>query len=151
MTYTVEAENATSYKWQYKKDGGEFKDSGNSTAGKATLVLTLASDNINNIWRCVINDGQAISDEVKNVQEGSLVKDGVTYEALTATTCRVVSYAGTASSLTIPEKVQGMTVVEIGPDAFKDNKYLESIDLPDTITVIGARAFKNCSKLSDMH
>ena len=80
-----------------------------------------------------------------------LIFDGVTYEPLTSTTCAVVSYSGTASSLIIPETVEGMTVVEIGVEAFMDNKSLVSIDLPDTITVIRARAFKGCTSLSDMH
>ena len=80
-----------------------------------------------------------------------IVVNDVTYQKLTDTTCLVKSYAGSATSLTIPDKIEGMTVTEIGEEAFMDNKKLVSIDLPDTITVIRARAFKNCSNLSDMH
>ena len=80
----------------------------------------------------------------------SIILNDVTYEPLTDTTCAVISYSGSANSLVIPGTVNGMTVTEIGEEAFMDNKYLVSIDLPDTITVIRARAFKNCSNLSEM-
>ena len=94
------------------------------------------------------SNGEAVSNAVK-FTIGAIIND-VTYAAITSATCKVVSYSGTATSLTIPETVEGMTVVEIGEEAFMDNKYLVSIDLPDTITVIRARAFKNCSNLSEM-
>ena len=80
----------------------------------------------------------------------TVVSDGVTFEAITDTTCCIVSYTGSASSLTIPETVEGMTVTEIGVEAFMNNTTLVSIDLPDTITVIRARAFKGCTSLSSM-
>ena len=83
--------------------------------------------------------------------DDSIILNEVTYKPLTSTTCTVVSYSGTGSSLTIPDTVENMTVTEIGVEAFMDNKKLVSIDLPDTITVIRARAFKGCTSLSDMH
>ena len=62
----------------------------------------------------------------------------------------VVSYAGNSASVVIPEVVDGKTVTQIGEGAFEENTALESIDLPDTITIIGKRAFKGCSNLSQM-
>ena len=61
------------------------------------------------------------------------------------------AYTGTDSQVIVPDKVDGVAVTEIGVEAFMDNKSLVSIDLPDTITVIRARAFKGCTRLSDMH
>ncbi len=90
------------------------------------------------------------SDEVTIEVSNNIIIDGVTYAPITTSTCAVVAYEGTASSLVIPETVEGMTVVEIGVEAFMDNKSLVSIDLPDTITVIRARAFKGCTSLSNM-
>jgi len=52
--------------------------------------------------------------------------------------------------LTIPEIVNGMTVTKIGDDAFAGNTTITSIDLPDTITIIGKRAFKGCTLLCEM-
>ena len=63
----------------------------------------------------------------------------------------VTGYTGTASSLVIPETVDGFTVTAVGASAFEGNTALHEIDLPDTITAIGSRAFKNCSNLSSMH
>ena len=63
----------------------------------------------------------------------------------------VTGYTGTASSLVIPETVDGFTVTAVGASAFEGNTVLHEIDLPDTITAIGSRAFKNCSNLSGMH
>ena len=83
--------------------------------------------------------------------DANIIVDGVTYAPITTTTCKVISYAGTASTLTIPETVEGMTVTEIGEQAFMNNTILVSIDLPDTITIIRARAFKGCINLSEMH
>ena len=54
------------------------------------------------------------------------------------------------ATVTVPEKVSEKTVVVVGEEAFMDDEYLEAIDLPDTIVVIEARAFKNCTKLAKM-
>ena len=78
------------------------------------------------------------------------VRDWVTYEVLDGGILRVRSYDGTATSLTIPQTVEGYTVVEIGTSAFEGNQVLQSIDLPDSIQTIGRRAFKDCSNLRSM-
>jgi hypothetical protein len=66
-------------------------------------------------------------------------------------TVEVKSYDGSAASVTIPQTVEGYTVTAIGEGAFEGNTALVSIDLPDTIEVIGARAFKNCTSLTTMN
>ena len=63
----------------------------------------------------------------------------------------IKKYNGTAASVTVPAAIDGLTVVEIGASAFEGNTALTSIDLPDTIEVIGARAFANCTNLSSMN
>ena len=74
----------------------------------------------------------------------------IIYQDIDSNTVRVASYSGSNSELTIPETYNGKTVVEIGSSAFENHTELTSIDLPDTITVIGARAFAGCSSLSSM-
>ena len=78
--------------------------------------------------------------------------DGVfTYEKTSDGTGVIVTgYLVQDSTLVVPAEVKGLPVTEIGVEAFMGNKQLVSIDLPDTITVIRARAFKNCSNLSEM-
>ena len=87
---------------------------------------------------------------VKVTEDKWLVVGDITYEKIANNSLRVFSYAGNAAEVVIPESVENMTVTEIGDDAFNGNTTLTSIDLPDTITVIGARSFKDCSNLSEM-
>ena len=62
----------------------------------------------------------------------------------------VKKYNGTATSVTIPAKVLTLPVKAIGESAFEDNAHLTTIDLPDSIEIIGAKAFKNCTNLANM-
>ena len=63
----------------------------------------------------------------------------------------VKQYKGSASSVTVPGSYDHITVTEIGEEAFMGNSSLSSINLPDSIQVIGARAFKNCTNLKSMN
>ena len=54
----------------------------------------------------------------------------------------VVKYNGTASTLTVPNTVAGLPVVEIGAQAFEGNTKLKSVTLPATIEIIGYHATK---------
>ena len=62
----------------------------------------------------------------------------------------VVKYNGTASTLTVPNTVAGLPVVEIGAQAFEGNTKLKSVTLPATIEIIGRRAFAECKKLLEV-
>lgn len=55
----------------------------------------------------------------------------------------ITGYTGSDKDLVIPSKINGVTVTEIGNDAFRDfnGKKLTSIKLPNTVTKIGERAF----------
>ena len=142
------------YQWQISTDNGETWNNTTLSGAKTKKLKVAVTKGRNGYqFRCVVTGSanSVTSDPAVLTVNIPLIFDGVTYEPLTSTTCAVVSYSGTASSLIIPETVEGMTVVEIGVEAFMDNKSLVSIDLPDTITVIRARAFKGCTSLSDMH
>ena len=62
----------------------------------------------------------------------------------------VVKYNGTASTLTVPNTVAGLPVVEIGAQAFEANTKLKSVTLPATIEIIGRRAFAECKNLLEV-
>ena len=62
----------------------------------------------------------------------------------------VVKYNGTASTLTVPNTVAGLPVVEIGAQAFEGNTKLKSATLPATIEIIGRRAFAECKNLLEV-
>ena len=61
-----------------------------------------------------------------------------------------VKYNGTASTLTVPNTVAGLPVVEIGAQAFEGNTKLKSVTLPATIEIIGRRAFAECKNLLEV-
>lgn len=49
--------------------------------------------------------------------------------------------------LTIPNTTEGMSVISISDNAFKDNTEIECVIVPDGVKKIGKAAFKNCSSL----
>ncbi|MBR4730550.1 MAG: leucine-rich repeat protein [Prevotella sp.] len=80
--------------------------------------------------------------------------DGITYVWTSESTVKVAGCTNSASSITIPTKVDSYDVTEIGEGAFMGNEYLVSIDLSESdspITTIGNRAFKGCTNLSVIH
>ena len=83
--------------------------------------------------------------------------DGVTYTVFEEGKVEITVYVpvDNGTSVIIPQTVvfndENYTVVKIGPNAFEGKTNLEAIDLPDTIQVIGARAFANCTNLKRMN
>ncbi len=155
LSVAATGKTALTYQWQYKK---KTATSWTNASGKtANWQLTVVAAHYTYDFQCVISDasGNSVTTNTVHINDMSSAEpftvSGVTYLAISASTCKVVSYSGTAASLTIPGTAKGLTVVEIGEEAFMGNTTLSSIDLPDSITIIRARAFKGCTSLSDMH
>lgn len=62
----------------------------------------------------------------------------------------IYRYIGNAINLEVPEKIDGLTVVKIGDEAFRDNLIIDSIKLPSTIRVIETLAFADCRSLKSV-
>ena len=62
----------------------------------------------------------------------------------------ITKYDGNVRALTIPDILDGYTVVAIGSSAFAKNTYLQSVVIPDTVTVIQESAFAECTNLSSV-
>ena len=62
----------------------------------------------------------------------------------------ITGYKGNAAYLHIPETIDGYTVVGIGVNAFQEKKYIEKVEIPDTVTIIEAGAFGNCVSLTQI-
>ena len=58
--------------------------------------------------------------------------------------------AATAETVTIPEKVSGVPVTDIGDYAFASCQNLREITIPDSVISIGDYAFKECSGLTSV-
>ena len=150
MSVTANSTNVD-YTWQF--NNGKWRNF--QDANSATLTKTANSSW--NGWkiRVVVTDkndanNKVTSDEVTLTVASNIVINDVTYRKLTDGTYEVASYSGTASSLTIPAKVENADVTKIGVEAFLNKTSLTSISLPNSITVIGERAFKGCTNLSQM-
>lgn len=59
-------------------------------------------------------------------------------------------YTGPAE-LTVPEQIQGQTVLGLGQDCFRDCTMLTTVILPDTIEIIGKSAFSGCTSLRGIY
>ena len=63
-------------------------------------------------------------------------------------TCTITGYKGYSENMIIPKELDGYTVVKIADRAFKDNKVIRSVSMPDSVTELGSGAFQNCTNLS---
>ena len=154
VQFSVAAEGATAYRWQLSNDSGaSWINCSTKYKGYNTATVTVSTtDRGGWQFRCLvtINGEQIVSEAATLTVISDIVIDEVKYEKLTENTCRIVSYSGAAETLVIPETVQNMTVTQVGEEAFMGNTTLISIDLPDTITIIHNKAFKNCTALKEM-
>lgn len=62
----------------------------------------------------------------------------------------VVSYNGSASTVTVPDWYQGKRVYHIGANAFRGNATMQTVYLPSDLRTIGAGAFAECLLLKDI-
>jgi hypothetical protein len=79
------------------------------------------------------------ADELPNGLSLELGKDGNSYV--------VVSYDGSVADVVIPATYNGFPVTEIAEKAFQNSKELISVEIPDSVEIIGESAFKNCQNL----
>ena len=52
--------------------------------------------------------------------------------------------------INVPSKYQGKAVTAIGDKAFENDQYIGILNIPDSVTKIGADAFSGCSNLSEV-
>ena len=61
-------------------------------------------------------------------------------------TVEITAYNGDSVNIIIPKKIRGKTVVQIAQSAFAKTD-ITSVEIPDTVTSVGEKAFANCEKL----
>ncbi len=62
----------------------------------------------------------------------------------------ITGFKGNATALLIPSELDGYTVVAVGNGAFRGNKSIRSVVIPDTVKLIDANAFKECTNLGNV-
>ena len=137
-----------SYQWEYSADGGQtWKDSTVSGNKTAKISLKAVDARLTMLYRCKVTCGEqtAVSEGAHFVRPDSPFAWSVNADG----TMTLVRYRENEATVVVPETYHGKTVTVIGESAF-EGKDLTSIDLPDTITVIGKRAFADCTNLSEM-
>lgn len=80
-------------------------------------------------------------DNVDKMDDNSLVYQPVGSDVFHPTAYEVVSYKGSAATLTIPDTYEDKPVTAILPEAFMGNASLTSVNTGDNVTTIGDRAF----------
>jgi hypothetical protein len=67
-------------------------------------------------------------------------------------TCAIIKkYRGKDKDVVIPEAIKGRQVVSIYANAFKDNVFIETVFIPNSVKTIGNDAFRNCTSLREVH
>ncbi len=82
----------------------------------------------------------------------SIYKDelGFTFTVFNDGTARLDSYDGTQTEIVIPAFADGSKVTEIGYGVFMYREDITSVDIPDTVKIIGRNAFYNCMLLENI-
>ncbi len=92
---------------------------------------------------------------VENEKEKTFDVDGIIYAITSENTVTLISGEGAQGEYEIPQTVtfDGVTytVTAIGDSAFKDNKDITQLTIPDNIEQIGANAFDGCSRLQTIY
>ena len=106
---------------------------GNVISNDVTATYTVGNSNVTILAQYSYDTGSI---------EYNLKSDG-TYE--------VVGCNGNSKYLYIPAEHEGKAVTSVKTEAFANNTTIEYVSLPDTVTNIGNRAFKNCSNLKSVY
>ena len=92
------------------------------------------------VFSAVTVSAKTLDGEVTAVSE-DLKNDDYMYIILDDGTVEIKTYMGDASEVIIPNTIDGKKVTSIGDEAFYENKNLEKITIPDSVTNIGNAAF----------
>ena len=77
-------------------------------------------------------------------------QDGLVYEIVYGRSVTITKYTGNATTLNIPERIQGLPVTAIGNSAFLCCDSLTNVTIPSSVRSIGGYAFQSCSSLTSV-
>lgn len=87
-------------------------------------------------------------------EDDSSFEENITYGdyeySLSEDNAIIRSYSGNEADVVIPGEIDGHKVIEISYEAFKGNTAIETLVIPDTVTVLRNGAFKECTNLREV-
>lgn len=86
-----------------------------------------------------------------NAFTGCKKLDVFAYESNEDGSLTLSRYYGSATSVTVPYRVDGRSVTVIGREAFSSRTTLQEVRLPSSVTTIGQSAFYYCTALRSVH
>ncbi len=87
---------------------------------------------------------------LEKMQASGISEDSFSYEELKDGTLNITGYSGSDANLIIPAEIEGKKVTSIGISAFKGCNFLQSVKIPNGVTVIEMAAFRECESLTDV-
>ena len=98
------------------------------------------------------NFGTRGGKEEPGEEDGTPESSGLSYIIDKDNECAIISGRGSCQDMdiVIPKTIEGCPVTEIATDAFRGDKYLKSITIPNSVTSIGEYAFSTCPKLESI-
>ncbi len=142
----IVAPGTTSYRWQYRLNPNSAWNDFTNNSG--TFTFTMAERYANRQYRVFVSNGKSTLESrtiTLTLEEQSDFVFSVSGNAATLT-----KYNGTDSAVVVPATYKDLPVKAIGESAFEGNTTITSVSLPNSVEVIGAKAFKNCSNLNQM-
>lgn len=73
-----------------------------------------------------------------------------TYKVYDDNTVVLVSYKGDETAVTVPDKIDGKPVVELGSELFRERTKLQTVRIGKNVEIIGALCFIDCTALYDV-
>ncbi|MBO5302701.1 MAG: leucine-rich repeat domain-containing protein [Lachnospiraceae bacterium] len=122
---------------------------------KKILAFLLAVSMVSGIILSPIITNTVNAEETNNVVEEDVEEyaDYFEYTVLEDGTIEISYYYDTGSDgiITIPDKIDGMTVTGIKDNLFNGQTKIKSITIPDSVTSIGYFAFSGCTNLESVN
>lgn len=119
----------------------EHQKSTNPTGrnGKSSLVVNPTEENRENTP--IENNTNPTETQEEKTEKNTDVKDFL--YSVTDKGIAIDKYAGSDNYVKIPNRIEGKNVVKISEGAFEGKTVVSKVTIPDTVTVIGANAFRS--------
>ncbi len=130
--------------------------SGNNRGNRADNAFTDAAPQTNQEHNQAIIEKATIYNQNPEVSQSANPASQFEYEIFNMNSndsykaVRIKRYIGTDLEVEIPNVIEGYQVTEICEGAFKDQKYLTKVILPNGLLTISSGAFEGCASLTEI-